>query len=217
MTLQESIASEKGDWGIEKEYLGEEIRLLQEEIAALTEKRSRLTNETVTIKADLQKLDQENADLKAAASLVMAKMPGLENEIRTLNGALPPSLQSTIETLVNRLPKEGSSSSAGASERLQVVVGILSQVDKANGQLAVATEIKNNAGGEQIQVRVLYLGLAQAWFVSQDGKFAGSGQPGSDGWDWTQEDSLAPIVSRAIAIHDGIEVAGYVDLPVSYK
>ena len=217
VTLQESIASEKSDWVLEKEYLQEEIRLLKEEIEALTEKHGRLTNETATIEADLKKIEIQNDDLEAAAKLVEGRLPEFEKGVRDLNANLPPSLQSTVEMLVNRLPEEGATTQAGASERLQVVVGILSQVDKANGQMSVVTEVKPNSAGEQVQVRVLYLGLAAAWFVSQDGKFAGYGRPAGGGWEWTEDDALAATITRAIAIHDNTEVASYVELPVSYK
>jgi len=62
---------------------------------------------------------------------------------------------------------------------------------------------------------VLYLGLAEGWFVSPDGKFAGFGKPGPDGWKWTQQDALAPLVKRAIAINENTEAAAFVELPAS--
>ncbi len=213
--LQQSIAGEKSEWAVEKEYLGEEIRLLREEIEALTEKENQLKKSTDTIEADLKKIADENESLKNASTVVEQKLPDLEKGILELNKTFPVALQSIVETLVNRLPKEGASNVPGVSERLQVVVGVLGQVDKFNGQLSVQTEVQTSESGDRIQVRVLYLGLAQAWFVNQDGKLAGHGKPGATGWIWTRDDSLAPIINQAIAIHENTAVANYVNLPVS--
>jgi len=215
--LQQSVASEKRDWAVEKEYLNEEIRLLREEIEALTDKETRLKESTDVIETELKKFADDNASLKAASELVEQKLPELETGVRMLNAAFPAPLQTTVETLVSRLPKEGASTVPGVSERLQVVVGVLGQVDKFNGQLSVQTEVHTNPAGEKIQVRVLYLGLAQAWFVNQDGKFAGHGKPGETGWVWTEDDALAPLVNQAIAIQENTAVANYVSLPVSFK
>ncbi|HAV64243.1 MAG TPA: hypothetical protein DCY13_17985 [Verrucomicrobiales bacterium] len=215
--LQESIAGEKRDWALEKEYLDREIRLLREEIGLLQERETLLKEETATIDAELRRIEAETGGLKLAAARVEEKLPEFETAMRSLNRALPAALRSTIESLFQRLPREGATTPAGTAERLQVVVGILGQVDKFNGQLNVAPELRTNAAGEKISVSVLYLGLAQAWFVSQDGRFAGHGMPGPQGWMWTQDDSIAPLVSRAIAIQENTAVADYVDLPLSLE
>lgn len=215
--LQEAIAAEKRDWATEKEYLGEEIRLFKEEIAALEEREQALKTDTAKLEEELKKLETEEQNLTAAAKLVADRLPALEAELRELNRSFPASLQSTLESLIKRLPEADTKTAAGAAERMQVVVGLLSQVDKFNGQLSVAPEIRTNAAGEKIQVTVLYLGLAQAWFVSPDGKFAGHGKPDAGGWVWTEDDSLAPLVKRAIAINENTEVAAYVGLPASFK
>jgi hypothetical protein len=215
--LQESIAAGKRDWAVEKEYLNEEIRLLREEIEALAEKEKQLKESTDVIEVDLKKIADENDSLESASAIVEQKLPELEAGVRAINAAFPAALKSTVEPLVNRLPKDGASTVPGVSERLQVVVGVLGQVDKFNGQLSVQTEVQTNEAGEKIQVRVLYLGLAQAWFVNQDGRFAGHGKPGDDGWVWTRDDSLAPLVNEAIAIHENTAVARYVSLPVRFE
>lgn len=215
--LQQSIAEEKSDWAVENEYLNEEIRLLREEIAALTEKETGLKESTDTIEAELKKISDENESLAAASKLVEQNLPELESGIRALNTSFPVPLQSIVETLVDRLPKEGASNTPGVSERLQVIVGVLGQVDKFNGQMSVQVETQNNATGEKVQVQVLYLGLGQAWFVNKDDKYAGYGQPGEKGWVWTQDDSIAPTLRQAVKVYENSALAEVVHLPVSFK
>jgi hypothetical protein len=87
-------------------------------------------------------------------------------------------------------------------------------VDKFNGVLTVTPELRKRPDGREVQVRTLYLGLAQAWFVSLDTAFAGRGVPGGSGWEWTVASEFAPAVKLAIDIQQNAGIAQYVRLPV---
>lgn len=215
--VQETIARDQRDWAVEQEFLTEEIRLLNEEIAALKEKAGRLDEETKQTEADLARLTGKNEEFKTAASRVEAALPEFEQAVRTLHNRFPLVLQETLEPLMGRLPKDGTAIKASISERMQAVVGVLSQVDKFNGALTVVPELRTNPAGKEVQVRTLYLGLAQAWFVSLDGGFAGHGIPGATTWEWSPANEIAPAVKRAIDIQQGAGVAAYVSLPVQLK
>ena len=215
--VQESIAREQRDWAIEQEFLAEEIRLLKEEIVALKEKTGRLDEETKQTEADLARLTRQNEEFKTAAARVEAALPEFEQAVRTLHGRFPLVLQETLEPLMGRLPKDGSATKASISERMQAVVGVMSQVDRFNGALTVVPELRTNPAGKEVQVRTLYLGLAQAWFVSLDGGFAGHGIPGATTWEWSPANEIAPEVKQAIDIQQGAGVAAYVSLPVKLK
>lgn len=215
--VQETIAREKRDWSIEREFLNEEVRLLREEIATLKVKSARLAEETGTTEAAIAKSTTETETLKQAVGLVEAELPMLEGQLRRLAQSFPAPLTEQVGPLLTRLPREGVSTKAGTSERLQTVVGLVSQVDKFNGGFTVAAELHKTPAGTEVQVRTLYLGLAQAWFVSPDGKFAGFGKPGAEGWDWTADNDLASSIEKAIAVHENTGMAEYVGLPVSIK
>jgi chromosome segregation ATPase len=215
--VQEAIARDQRDWTIEQEFLTEEIRLLKEEITALQEKTGRLDEETKQTEADLARLTGQNEEFKTAASRVESALPEFEQAVRALHGRFPLVLQETLEPLMGRLPKDGSATKASISERMQAVVGVMSQVDKFNGALTVVPELRTNPAGKEVQVRTLYLGLAQAWFVSLDGSFAGHGIPGATTWEWSPANEIAPEVKRAIDIQQGAGVAAYVSLPVKLK
>jgi hypothetical protein len=118
---------------------------------------------------------------------------------------------------MNRLPRDSANVKAGPAERLQTVVGLMSQVDRFNGSFTVASELRKSPAGTEVQVRTLYLGLAQAWFVSPDRKFAGFGKPGASGWEWTPANELADAIERGIAVQENTGAAEYVALPVSIK
>ncbi len=215
--FQETVAREQRDWAVEKEFLGEEVRLLKEEIAALKEKSARLAEATAKTEAEISKATAEMAGLKAASGQVETELPTVEAELRRVAAAFPAPLQEQSEVLMNRLPREGVPSKASTAERLQTAVGLLSQVDRFNGSFTVAPELRKSPAGNEVQVRTLYLGLAQAWFVSPDGKFAGYGKPGANGWEWTTANEIAGAVERAIAVQENTGMAEYVSLPVTIK
>jgi len=215
--LQETLAREKRDWAVEKEFLGEEVRLLTEEIAALKEKSARLSEQTAKTETEVAKANTETTTLKEASARVAAELPKLETELRRLSAAFPAPLLEQSELLLNRLPREGTAGGTNIAQRLQTVVGLLSQVDRFNGGFTVAPELRKSPAGAEVQVRTLYLGLAQAWFVSPDRKFAGFGKPGANGWEWTPANELAPKIEKAIAVQENVGMAEYVSLPVSIK
>lgn len=215
--VQEGIARDRRDWAVEQVFLDEEIRQLREEISALKEKSVRLTEETATTEAAVAKATAETSSLKSATAQVAAELPKAESELRRLSVSFPAPLMEQVEPLMNRLPREAAGKLADVSQRLVTVVGLLSQVDKFNGSFTVAAELRQNPDGAEVQVRTLYLGLAQAWFVSPDRRFAGYGKPGAAGWEWTPEIGLAGSVSKAIAVQENTTTAEYVGLPVSIK
>jgi len=212
--VRDAIAREKRDWTVEKEFLTEEIRLLKEEVAALKEKSDRLDTETSQTEKDLARIAGDNETLKSASARVEAEVAGFESALRSLDPRFPGVLRETLEPLMNRVPREGAATKSSLSERMQAVVGVLSQVDKFNGTLTVVPELRKKPDGREVQVRTLYLGLAQAWFVSLDAEFAGQGFPGEAGWEWTTANELAPTVKQAIDIQQNAGLAQYVRLPV---
>lgn len=214
--VRDGIARDKRSWQEEKELLAEEIRLLKDEIATLKEKSERLDTETGQTEKDLAKISSENEIYKSAAEKVEKAVAGFETSIHKLEPAFPEVLQETLKPLVSRLPKEGTKTKAGISERMQAVIGVLSQVDKFNNALTTVPELRKNAEGKEVQVQTLYLGLSQAWFVGLDGAFAGHDVPGPEGWTWTS-DADAQQVKTAINIQQNTGVAQYVGLPVTVK
>ena len=55
----------------------------------------------------------------------------------------------------------------------------------------MVSELRKNQSGAEVQAQVIYVGLAQAYFVDPSGEFAGVGSPGEDGWKWSIKPELA--------------------------
>ena len=97
------------------------------------------------------------------------------------------------------------------------MIGILNEVNKFNGDISVSNEIRELPGGVRAEVRTLYLGLSQGFYVTADGAGAGVGLPAEAGWEWTPQNELASEITRAIAILQNNEIPAYVPLPVKIQ
>ena len=126
-------------------------------------------------------------------------------------------LQQAVATMISRIPEDPNQTKVSLSARMVNVVGFINEVNKYNGSISVVSELRRNESGSELQVKVIYVGLAQAYFSSPDGSFAGMGIPGDNGWEWSEQPSLAPAIQQAIAIYEGSAPAAFVDLPMTIR
>ena len=77
-------------------------------------------------------------------------------------------------------------------------------------------EVHDLADGKPSEVQALYIGLAQAYFVSARGE-AGIGRPGPDGWKWVPSKTVAADVLNALEIFQGKQSPAFVPLPVKLQ
>lgn len=187
---QQILAKEKKDWQTGKEILQSRISLVKGEIADVEQKTQEASTagaESVQKKADITR---EEATLKEAASAVAARTATLERDLRALMPRLPEPIKTKVEPLIARMPADPDHTSISVAERLQNVVGILNEVGKFNGEITLATEVRTLADGRPAEVRTVYVGLAQAYYVSVGGE-AGVGCFLDDGWTWESRKDLA--------------------------
>ena len=111
---------------------------------------------------------------------------------------------------------EGAQARASVAERAQNVLGILNEANKANTEINVSFEVHNLSDGTPSEVQAIYVGLAQAYFVSAKGE-AGVGRPGPDGWVWTPSNGVASRINRALEIIQGKHAPSFVPLPVKIQ
>jgi hypothetical protein len=105
---------------------------------------------------------------------------------------------------------------ASVAERFQNVLGILNELNKANTEINVNYEVRALADGKPSEVRVLYVGLAQAYYVSAGGE-AGVGSPTENGWDWKASPAIANDVLIALDILQGKHTPAFVPLPIQIR
>jgi FtsZ-binding cell division protein ZapB len=211
------ISLEQRDWALGKEMLGERIDLVQREIDSL---RAKITEAQKSIsEADARRADllTENEKLKEAAASLVEQLVSLEIRTRTLLAKLPDPLRERVRPLSQRLPENTGDTKLSFSERFQNVVGILNEVNKFNREITLTSEVRSLPDGSSAEVTAVYVGIGQGYYVSADGKHAGTGSAPGESWVWTPENRIADQVAQVVAILKNEQVASFVKLPVDIK
>ncbi|MDP4880188.1 MAG: DUF3450 domain-containing protein, partial [Opitutales bacterium] len=126
---------------------------------------------------------------------------------------LPAPLVNKIKPLIRRLPDDPANTELSLGERVQNIVGILSQADKFNTTITMTSESRTIDGGKTIEVRTLYWGLAAAYYVDASGEYAGIGKPSKDGWEWPQIKDAGPQIKKLLDVYEGSEDIQFVEVP----
>jgi hypothetical protein len=215
METQQLIAKERKDWQQGKEVLAGRLELVKKEIAALEDKIQQAEAGVAKAAKKRGELQAENDQLKATGSQLGDSVAAMEIEVRRLFKMLPEPLQTRLQPLHQRMPAEATTRVTTA-ERFQNVIGILNEVNKANNEIAVAYEVQTLADGKRSEVRSLYIGLAQAFYVSSTNE-GGIGRPSAEGWQWSPSKTVANDVVTALEIIQGKQTPAFVPLPVKLQ
>ena len=158
-------------------------------------------------------LTTERDALKAASGVVEGNIGALENKMNGILPLLPTSLTDKIKPLIRRLPEDPEATDLSLGERVQNIVGILSQTDKFNNTVTQTSESRELNSGKVVEVRTLYWGLAMAYFVDGTGTYAGIGTPATEGWEWSQIEASGPQIQRLIDVYEGTADIQFVEVP----
>jgi hypothetical protein len=126
---------------------------------------------------------------------------------------LPEPGQAKLDPLYKRIPEDPAKTRASAAERFQNILGILNEVNKSNNEITVNYEVQKRADGSPAEVKAIYVGLGQAYYVSASGD-ASVGRPTAEGWKWEPANEIAGGVTTALEILQGKQTAAFVPLPV---
>ena len=215
---QRVISQEKRDFVLSKEMLSERIKLLEREIEELERK-------VVTAKGNISDADSKRSQIVKDSHkfndnfTVLQNIIGrLEDGIKDIIKKLPENVDAHIKPLSQRLPDpENTTKKISLSERFQNVIGMLNEIDKFNREISLTSEVRTLEDGSSVEVTTVYIGIGQAYFVNTTGDIAGVGNVTEDGWQWQENDEIAPAISEVISILKNEKVASYVKLPIEIK
>lgn len=211
------ISEEKASWKVEKSILGDTVQLLSSEIGRLDKALADLESSATAADEERANLADEKEKLTAASAVVEANIGELENQLKRVLKTLPEPLIEKIKPLIRRLPEDPANTDLSLGERVQNIVGILSQADKFNTTITQTSESREIDGGKTVEVRTLYWGLAMAYYVDASGQYAGIGVPGPDGWEWPRVDAAGAEIKRLIDVYEGSEDISFVNVPARIK
>jgi hypothetical protein len=210
------ISKTKSDWQTDKETLEQTVQLFERELKSVEEQMTKLSTNNTQV--EKERLEAENLKKSSQEAIDSARdfAVGFEGQIKKLTPRFPGPLQDSLKPLLARLPADAHSKMSSA-ERVQIIVGVLNEVDKFNNAISVYNEKRKNPKGEEMAVEVLYAGLGAAYFVNETGDFAGTGTPGVTDWEWSTRPELASRVREAIRIYRNERPAQFISLPVTIK
>lgn len=213
---QQIISKERNEWQQGKEILLGRLDLIKKEIATLEEKIQQARASVAESDKKRNDLMAENDLLKAAGAQLTDAVTVMEAEIRRLFKTLPEPVQTKLQPLYQRIPEDPAKTRVSTAERFQNVLGILNELNSANNEITVSYEVRNLANGKPSEVKAIYVGLAQAYYVSASGE-AGIGRPGAEGWTWESSKAIGPDVLMALEILQGKQTPAFVPLPVKLQ
>jgi len=211
------ISKTRSDWQTDKETLEQTIKLFERELKGVEDQFSKLSTNSTQV--EKERLETE-ASLKASnEGLAPAQQfaTDFEAELTKLVPRLPQPLQEILKPLLARLPSDPAKTKMKPTERVQVIVGILNELDKFNNAVTIFSEKRKNASGAEMAVETVYVGLGAAYFVNDAGDFAGMGTPGANGWEWTVKPEIGASVREVIRIYRNERPARFVPLPAAIR
>ncbi len=213
---QQLISKEKRDWQQGRELLRSRIAQVKSETEAVQERLKTMRADHATVNASRAETLGETRHLDDVSKTVGQWLAELEQGLRDLKGRLPEPLLQKVEPLYSRMPENPGDTKIAIAERFQNAVGILNEINKFNGEITMVNEVRTLASGKPAEVRTVYVGLAQAYFVSAGGE-AGVGRPASDGWQWTAANDLAPRISEVVEVLQNKAKPSFIPLPVKVQ
>lgn len=211
------IARLKADWQADQETLRGSIQLFTAEQERLDKALAELDTGNVKVAGEQKQNLELQARNQAALDRALALVAGFEKQLLAMARNLPPPVTEKLAKLLSLVPADPATAKAPLLNRVQILVGILKAVDEFNSKIDVLSELRRTADQREVQVRTIYLGLGQAWFVDESSTFAGRGGPAADGWKWEVKNDVAPLVRRVIAIYEQAQPAAFVGLPVELR
>jgi hypothetical protein len=216
IATQDLISKERREWHEGEDLLEAQIEAMEKELAGaeakLAESRQVL-GDLRQKRSDSQAVERGLAD---SSNRLTEAVTSLEADVRRLHVLLPPAVRDKIAPLYRRLPEDPTAPRVSVGERFQNVIGILNEIQKANGEISLTTEVRTLSDGRPSEVKTVYVGLGQAYFLSARGE-AGVGRPGEGGWQWEPADDLAESVAEVIGILESRAQPRFVDLPVTIQ
>jgi len=213
---QQIISKERKDWQQGKEILVGRLELVKNEIALLQGKIREAQSSVVEANGKRDELLAQSQGLADTVAKLTEAVAGMELKLRPICKSLPDPIRTKLEPLIQRIPAEGAETRVSAAERYQNVLGILNELNRVNNEISVHYEVHELAGGKPAEVQAIYLGLAQAYYVSGGGE-AGIGRPSPDGWKWAPSKSIAGDLLMALEILQNKQTPAFVSLPVTIQ
>jgi len=222
---QQLISREKSEWDADQGALRATRDLLREQRDFLAAEIEKLEASSTAADDERRDLLVDRAAFQQNNSLLENELVKIEQSILEIAGKFPAPLARKLEPLLVQIPTSPEAATPKLGPRLMNVLGVLAQADKFNSTATFVGETRA-VNDQQLQVRTLYWGLAQAIYVDSLGNTAGIGrpyssraaQPPTSGWDFESDPELARSAKLLLDIYEGnVDTIEFVEFPVEAR
>lgn len=214
---EQLISQESRQWREEQTYINNIITILTAEQRELNEQIA-LAQEIAT-RADEERevLVEQLSTYQEISALLESRVADYERQLLLVTDYLPEMLKQELAPRLSRLNSGSEALTLSLGERAQTVLNIVSEIQNFDSNLTLTTEIVPNDRNDQIEVRVLYLGLSRAFFINDNATLGGYGVPTESGWQWQQANELNQAIADAMASFEARISPQLVDLPMQVQ
>lgn len=217
--VEKTISREKTDWDLQRQSLKDVVSVYEKELEMLNERIADAEALTSSADSKRESLLEEQGQIAKAEAVIERSIELQEALMLKVLKLLPEPLVQEIRPLSQRIPEPGKKTVLSLSQRLQNIVGILTQVDKFNTTVEVIPEQRDFGDGSFVEVSTLYLGLGAAFYADKSGRHAGAGTVSEDGvWTWEPHNDWAPAIQAMIRMYQGAtNEIRFVPMPVEIQ
>lgn len=212
---RKEISAERANAVLSKDMLENRIKLVEAEIGRLRGEVARIEGEMTDADIAREELLERKAGLDDATSALEGVIEQIETRTRGLLVKLPIPLLQRVSLLSRRLGDDRTTPDGTLAERFMNTIGVLNEIDKFNGDIVTLRESIVLGDGRDAEVDVVYIGLGQAFYVSDDDTDAGRGRITDEGWKWISDPTMAGPVRDVVRILAGERPAAFIKIPVA--
>ena len=218
VAAEKAISGEAAEWQHKQALLSDLRALTRTEIETLQQSIHEIEASATVADATRAALVSEQAALRTERQRIAAFLAEVEPKLLAIRPSLPTPLAEKLTRSYQRIPNDPSDSALGIAERMQTVISLLTTINQFDRTITVHEELRTLDNGTTSEVETVYIGLGAAYSRTRSGKDAGFGQPGSDGWSWQSQATLAPAIRDVIDIaQNNTRDARFIALPVELQ
>lgn len=214
--LELERAKARNEWEESKFIYEQQIKTLEDEKRALQaeiESFEKLTeSRSEEMRAITDALDEKRDFLREIEGMV----PEIETRLLEAAAAFPPPLRTELDSQLAGMAETAAGEDTALARRIQRILTVLTTAERFNNTLTLFPEIRE-VDGREVQVQVLYWGLAAGYAVQPELDLAWLVRPGAGGWQWTPANEHAVAIADLIAIYEKRKEPGIRMLPVNLE
>ncbi|MEO1856627.1 MAG: DUF3450 family protein [Rubritalea sp.] len=210
LKVERAIDSEKREWELKQQGISDLLELYQQELELISEELESAGSSLEKMNEELESVKASVAAFQQAREVLVGRIDQQRGRLFKLYGMFPEPLQQQLLGEKDNLLNDA----LVLKDKVASVVRVLKAADKFNRIVSYSEEI-HEIDGEERQLRVLYVGLAGAYYVS--GSTSGTGKPSQEGWIWKSGNTLQESIARAIAVFQKTARPQLVNLPVEVQ